>query len=172
MTFRFPCFNPRPHRGAGATDRAVDELGDGIVSILARTEARALPRFALVEASGQIVSILARTEARALHRRCHIKICWFSGFNPRPHRGAGATHKRIRNYFPAIVSILARTEARALQHGIQAACRCIPVSILARTEARALPRGACRSARGIDVSILARTEARALHSRRQRRLPT
>jgi len=60
------CFNPRPRRGAGATDkRLLLELIRG-VSILARAEARALPKYQIPPSEQQHVSILARAEARAL----------------------------------------------------------------------------------------------------------
>ena len=62
-------FNPRPHRGAGATSRRRQRRKYSTVSILARTEARALHRDVAQKAIGDIVSILARTEARALHQR-------------------------------------------------------------------------------------------------------
>ena len=69
---RHDCFNPRPHRGAGAAQAGDEVLVVIGVSILARTEVRALPR----------------------RRRCRPGRC--RGFNPRPHRGAGAAPKPRR----------------------------------------------------------------------------
>ena len=86
------CFNPRPHRGAGATCKGIEFY-----------------------AIGSDVSILARTEARALQsvtrRSCPLML----SFNPRPHRGAGATEGLASLGVTSKVSILARTEARALR---------------------------------------------------------
>ena len=108
--------SPAPRRGRYVSPN-VCEVYIQYVSILARTEARAL-QAAPGMAHGRIhVSILARTEARALRRAWQYSACsmlfqsspaprrgryhgcaplTFSitiGFNPRPHRGAGATRK-------------------------------------------------------------------------------
>ena len=136
----YTCFNPRPHRGAGATDEKAANAQIKQVSILARTEARALLDATSTIARCQVVSILARTEARALpaaalavalaalmfqsspaprrgrYRSTRQLRAPHDGFNPRPHRGAGATRLGRKCGQGISVSILARTEARALPH--------------------------------------------------------
>ena len=110
-------FNPRPHRGAGAAAGWPAARPAGNVSILARTEVRALPAHAHRRGFRPArVSILARTEVRALHQ-----------FGQR---------RSVKWH----VSILARTEVRALLQHDERVEQPGEVSILARTEVRALRR--------------------------------
>ena len=108
------------------------------------------------------VSILARTEVRALPR-IRTSRSGNMRFNPRPHRGAGATLVKARIVHKLRVSILARTEVRALRDvRLRLAAVGQPVSILARTEVRALLEATLMRNEEGQVSILARTEVRAL----------
>ena len=108
------------------------------------------------------VSILARAEARALPSTGFSRTGIIS-FNPRPRRGAGATHKFPHCCANASVSILARAEARAL-----------PQPCLGHAQRRNSFNPRPRRGAGATtpfqllvwaeqgVSILARAEARAL----------
>ena len=156
-------FNPRPHRGAGATVRMPAVFLADCVSILARTEVRALPRnrgpldnffdvsiLARTEVRAlpglgphqqleRRVSILARTEVRALLAWATTASCRTCCFNPRPHRGAGATFAD-NNFVYVVNGFNPRPHrgAGATRRCAFAECLLVAVSILARTEVRAL----------------------------------
>ena len=158
------CFNPRPHRDAGATGANANGMDLMLVSILARTEMRALQRIKTYTDAERVVSILARTEMRALQVAVVGEILGKAfQSSPAPRCGRYKAFK-IRPEDVTEVSILARTEMRALPVVLCVRAQAFLVSILARTEMRALP---C-SDRHCDVqhlvSILARTEMRALRN--------
>ena len=107
-------FNPRPHRGAGATCIAFE------MDLAIRFQSSPAPR------RGRYCS--SRTQAQrplCFNPRPHRgagatginTIPWSARtrFNPRPHRGAGATGIPSDTSRMISVSILARTEARALR---------------------------------------------------------
>ena len=132
------CFNPRPHRGAGATaDQYYDPLIAGFQSSPA-------PRCGRYGKAANICKLCTSFNPRP-HRgagatayqdrlpatqpcfnprphrgagatsRMAIRAYPLPCFNPRPHRGAGATCQMIRGTLVIRVSILARTEVRALR---------------------------------------------------------
>ena len=115
-------------------------LGKNIkaVSILARTEMRALRASRRCSKASKPVSILARTEMRALRTTISRGRAGINSFNPRPHRDAGATDSNTAPSGNTGVSILARTEMRALRASVLVVAVVCAVSILARTEMRAL----------------------------------
>ena len=83
-------FNPRPRRGAGATEFFGIFTNQSNVSILARAEARALP----FQAQNKALTCEFQSSP-APRRGRYLSLAAFSairfGFNPRPRRGAGAT---------------------------------------------------------------------------------
>ena len=83
-------FNPRPLRGAGATRPLEAVPGRVMVSILARSEERALQdRAMLARATVEFQSSPAPRSGRyPASWRSHSRL---TCFNPRPLRGAGAT---------------------------------------------------------------------------------
>ena len=115
------CFNPRPHQGAGATIFAVANGYEILVSILARTKARALlALFLACNTSRMFQSSPAprRGRYKTSRRKVPPQIKFQSSpaprrgrylqpplraprppnsFNPRPHQGAGATSSRNPN---------------------------------------------------------------------------
>ncbi len=133
------CFNPRPHQGAGATIFAVANGYEILVSILARTKARALlALFLACNTSRMFQSSPAprRGRYKTSRRKVPPQIKFQSSpaprrgrylqpplraprppnsFNPRPHQGAGATLAWAAVPMDIFVSILARTKARALR---------------------------------------------------------
>ena len=128
--------SPAPRRG-----RYFGRLcnrNDALVSILARTEARALRSPGRMGCHNWYVSILARTEARALQTlSCKILELHLFQSSPAPRRGRYLAELNA-SVIDEDVSILARTEARALRLSCPLMFSRILVSILARTEARAL----------------------------------
>ena len=132
-----PSFNPRPRRGAGATQSVTLDAGKTYVSILARAEARALQsETGTLRRDNVFQSSPAPRRGRyQLHHRCAR---YWRCFNPRPRRGAGATRANDELDVAGYVSILARAEARALRLAVGTQRNPSHVSILARAEARAL----------------------------------
>ena len=133
-------FNPRPRRGAGATQPHLRLLHRVNVSILARAEARALRQRCRATGQCQEVSILARAEARALLPCADMRRNGrrFQS-SPAPRRG------RYPQQSHQIISPILFQSSPAPRRG----------RYLVRAEGLAA---------GVDVSILARAEARALRS--------
>ena len=143
------------HFGIGTAPRLTK------VSILARTEMRALP--CMAEAAKHPNEFQSSPAPRCGRYQKQLHDLTISeGFNPRPHRDAGATIAALFRCHHTSVSILARTEMRALQTRLGIQSLCLWVSILARTEMRALPVFVVCYQFYDVVSILARTEMRAL----------
>ncbi len=122
-----------------------------VVSILTRTEVRVLrgktgqnqtvqrfqsspaPRCGCcpapkAEGFAEYVSILTRTEVRVLReKKMSVNKAILIGFNPHPHRGAGAAEALVYGGARVYVSILTRTEVRVLRRGVgvwRGACVC------------------------------------------------
>ncbi len=154
------CFNPRPLRGAGATAAKVPPVHANKVSILARSEERALPAKPTATISVRwFQSSPAPRSGRYLRHMAFIVLA--RSFNPRPLRGAGATRCRIAAQAGLRVSILARSEERALLRfpARSAWCYCFNPRPLRGAGATRHDRGRRASQ---SVSILARSEERAL----------
>ena len=179
------CFNPRPHQGAGATIFAVANGYEILVSILARTKARALlalflacntsrmfqsspaPRRGRYKTSRRKVPPQIKFQSSPAPRRGRYKMepnlmdtIYLFQSSPAPRRGRYVCFylpSRLCNGFnPRPHQGAGATFIYLNMH------RKIRVSILARTKARALHLVGFLAGSIIYVSILARTKARAL----------